>query len=172
MIPQAPRAGCQGGHKVHLLMAFTLLSQTFAAGSTVPQSMIALPCGGKNVSPQLHWTDAPRGTRSFALIVHDPDAPHAGGFYHWVIYNIASGVHALDTGSQRPAPEAGVNDTGSRGYFGPCPPPGKLHHYSFTLYALDLPRVESPTPLSAPQLLERMRGHVLGTASIGATLEL
>jgi Raf kinase inhibitor-like YbhB/YbcL family protein len=147
---------------VSLLLTLVLTTTTFAAGATVPTSMVAAPCGGSNVSPQLAWSGVPRGTRSFALILHDPDAPHPGGFYHWVAYGFGPG--------DRVPTDTGLNDTGSTGYFGPCPPPGRLHHYVFTLYALDT-EIKSAQPLTATQLLDRIRGHILARATLIGTLE-
>jgi len=106
------------------MLALTLLSATFQANATVPLTMVAKDCGGSNISPELHWSDAPAGTKSFALTVHDPDAPIPGGYYHWALYNLAPSETRL---------AAGIG----RGYYGPCPPPGKVHHYNFTLFALD-----------------------------------
>jgi Raf kinase inhibitor-like YbhB/YbcL family protein len=154
--------GCQGGHKVSLLLALVLTSTTFAANATVPKSMIALPCGGENRPPQLQWSNGPKSTVSLALVLHDPDAPHAGGFYHWIAYGFGP--------EDRVPTDTGLNDTGSTGYFGPCPPPGKLHHYNFTLYALDT-SIASAQPLTAASLLDRMRGHILAKATLTGTLE-
>jgi phosphatidylethanolamine-binding protein (PEBP) family uncharacterized protein len=137
------------------LLALVLTTTTFTPGGTVPMSMVAVPCGGQNVAPALHWSDPPRGVVSWALIVHDPDAPHPGGFYHWVEY----GSHLS---------QSGTNDTGATGYFGPCPPPGKVHHYHFTLYALDT-TIVSAKPLTAPQLLARMHGHILAQTTLIGT---
>lgn len=150
---------------MNLLLTMILTSTTFAAGATVPTSMVAIPCGGSNVSPQLAWRDAPPATVSFALIVHDPDAPHPGGFYHWVAYNFAPDDRSIAAGSQIPVVKTGLNGTGSTGYFGPCPPPGKVHHYHFTLYALDT-RIDAAQPLDAAQLLDRMHGHILAQTEL------
>jgi Raf kinase inhibitor-like YbhB/YbcL family protein len=132
--------------------------------------MIAMPCGGSNISPQLAWSGVPNGTRSLALILHDPDAPHTGGFYHWVFFNLAPDVHGVAAGSQLPALQSGVNGTGAAGYFGPCPPPGKLHHYNFTLYALDT-RIDTSAPLDAAGLVAKMHGHILAQATLTGTLK-
>ncbi len=154
-----------------LLFALMLTSTTFAAGATVPQSMVAIPCGGENRSPELQWKGAPSATRSFALILHDPDAPHAGGFYHWVLYDLPPGTHSIARDARFAANQTGRNDTSTLGYFGPCPPPGKLHHYVFTLYALDVGTLNPPQPFTAADLLDRMRGHILAEATVTATLE-
>ncbi|MGB6985761.1 MAG: YbhB/YbcL family Raf kinase inhibitor-like protein [Candidatus Aquilonibacter sp.] len=155
-----------------LLLALVLTSTTFAAGTTVPKSMVAIPCDGENHSPALQWKGEPSGTRSFALILHDPDAPHAGGFYHWVLYNLPRDTHGIVRDAQLAANQTGRNDSSTTlGYFGPCPPPGKLHHYVLTLYALDIDNLNAAQPLSAGDLLDRMHGHILAIATVTATLE-
>jgi Raf kinase inhibitor-like YbhB/YbcL family protein len=148
-----------------MLLALVLTSATFVPGATVPATMVAIPCGGSNISPQLTWRDVPPATRSFALIVHDPDAPHVDGFYHWVAYNLAPDLRSVPAGSQLPALQSGRNGTGSAGYFGPCPPPGNVHHYHFTLYALDT-LIDAAQPLDAAQLQARMQGHIVAQAEL------
>jgi Raf kinase inhibitor-like YbhB/YbcL family protein len=150
---------------MHLLLSMLLTSTTFVDGTAVPATMVSLRCGGENVSPALTWSGAPRGTESFAIIVHDTDAPRDGGFYHWVAYGIAANERGLAAGSQSPAASSGRNDAGTLGYTGPCPPPGKVHHYHVTLYALD-DVIETSEPLDAAGLLERMKGHILAQAEI------
>jgi Raf kinase inhibitor-like YbhB/YbcL family protein len=154
---------------VLLVLALLLTSSTFKDGHTVPLSMVAAQCGGANATPQLAWSRAPAGTRSFALIVHDVDAPASGGFYHWVAYNIPSSQRMLAAGSTFGPGRDGKNDTGTLGYFGPCPPPGLEHHYRFTVYALSVPAIESDAPLTARELLDRMRGHILDQATYTGT---
>jgi Raf kinase inhibitor-like YbhB/YbcL family protein len=156
---------------VDLLFALVLTSTTFAAGATVPNSMVAIPCGGANRSPELQWKGEPSTTRSFALILYDPDAPHPGGFYHWVLYDLPHTTHAIAPNTQFAANQTGRNDSSTLGYFGPCPPPGKLHHYIFTLYALDVDNLNPSQPFTAPDLLARMHGHILAEATYTATLE-
>lgn len=136
-----------------LLLMFQLLSTTFEPNATVPTTMVAKDCGGQNVSPQLHWSGAPKGTKSFALVVHDPDAPRPGGFYHWVVQAIPATASSIDAGT-----------TKFSGYYGPCPPPGKVHHYNFTLYALD--ETIDGTDLDAQQLQQRIKGHILAQTTL------
>lgn len=143
-----------------LLLALQLVSSTFEPNATVPTTMVAKDCGGQNVSPQLHWSGAPKGTKSFALIVHDPDAPHPGGFYHWVVQTIPAGVSTIDAGTTR-----------FSGYYGPCPPPGKVHHYHFTLYALD-ETIDSDPALDAQALQQRIKGHVLAQTTLTGLYEI
>ena len=143
-----------------LLFAFQLLSTTFQPNATVPTSMVAKDCGGQNISPQLHWNGVPKGTKSFALVVHDPDAPRPGGFYHWVVQSIPSSISSLDAGTTKFA-----------GYSGPCPPPGKVHHYNFTLYALDR-AIDGDQTTDATQFLAQLKGHVLGQATLTGLYEM
>ncbi|HEY5341022.1 MAG TPA: YbhB/YbcL family Raf kinase inhibitor-like protein [Candidatus Aquilonibacter sp.] len=150
---------------MQLVLALLLTSATFASGTVVPRTMVAHECGGANVSPALAWRAVPPGTRSFALIVHDPDAPTPGGFYHWVVYDIPASTRGLSPRTLPPG-RSGRNGTGSVGYFGPCPPPGKVHHYHVTLYALDVRAIATAHPMTATELLARLRGHVLARASV------
>ena len=151
---------------MNLLLALVLLSSTFVNGSTVPRAMVAVPCGGSNASPELHWSGVPAGTQSLAIITHDPDAPHPGGYYHWVAYNLPVRLTHLPVSAAIAPARSGRNDTGSLGYFGPCPPPGKVHHYHFTLYALDERSIHAGRPLTAEQLEVRIRGHILAQATL------
>lgn len=96
----------------------------------------------------------PERHEEFALIVHDPDAPRPGGFYHWVVPNIPPDVSSIRAGT-----------TKFPGYYGPCPPPGKVHHYHFALYALD-ETIDSAAPLDAPHLLQRIKGHVIAQTTL------
>ena len=146
-----------------------LRSADFAAGGVIPQASMAMDCGGKNRSPALAWTGEPQGTKSFALVVHDPDAPVPGGFYHWVLYNLAGGTQRLAADAKLAADQVGVTSLGKPGYYGPCPPPGPAHHYAFTLYALDLAHIPGSPPLSAGQLEAHIHGHVLARAVLQAT---
>jgi hypothetical protein len=128
--------------------AFALTSPAFQAGGRIP---VRYTCDGANVAPVLRHTAPPRGTRSFALELIDPDAPVPGGFVHW-----------LWSGSPR---TAGANSTGGTGYTGPCPPPGPAHHYVFKLYALSRPLKLQPG-FGDAALRKAIRGHVLATATL------
>jgi Raf kinase inhibitor-like YbhB/YbcL family protein len=141
--------------------AFALASLTFRPNSTLPQTTVYNRCGGANISPELHWANALRGTRSFALTAYDPDA--TGGWYHWVAYNIPASTGRLAAGARLPLIELGASSFKQLGYGGPCPPPGKVHHYIFTLYALDVRRI-GPTGMTGPRLEAALRRHVLARA--------
>ena len=106
-------------------------------------------------SPELSWIDAPASTKSFALIVHDPDAPHEEGFYHWLVLNIPADKTFLNEGETIESPmEETINSFGFYDYGGACPITGE-HRYTFTVYALDVEKlkIEKDTP---PSLVERM----------------
>ena len=117
-------------------------STTLEDGGTIPDSAIYNGFGlsGGNKSPQLHFDEVPDGTKSFAVICHDPDAPTSGGFYHWVMFNIPGSTRMLEEGEGAagvlPHATLGHTDYGETQYGGPCPPPGPAHHYNFTVYAL------------------------------------
>lgn len=118
-------------------------------------------CDGKDVSPQLSWTDLPANTVSLALMMKDVDAPN-GTFYHWIVYNMPKSIKELPEGSPIPAgASAGKNNFGKTAYKGPCPPKGAAHTYIFTLYALDK-TLQLPKEADAKSVLSAMKGHVVG----------
>ena len=153
-------------------MALTLTSTAFAPNGTIPADYT---CDGSDRSPPLAWSGAPAGTRSFALIVDDPDAPDPAApkmtWVHWVLYNLpanttglAEGVHQLPPGTRQ-----GKNDWKRTGYGGPCPPIGR-HRYFFKLYALsaELPDLKEPTKAD---LEKAMAGHILDRAELVGTYQ-
>lgn len=146
-----------------------LHSADFSPGGAVPPALMAADCGGKNRAPALNWSGAPKGTKSFALVIHDPDAPIPGGFYHWILYDIPASDSQLSGNAPPPNARAGLASTGKPAYYGPCPPPGPAHHYVFTLYALDVSSVASTSPLDASALERKIEGHVLARATLSAT---
>ncbi len=152
-------------------LGLTLLSATFTPGGTLPARAVyhGGGCLGGNRSPQLHWSGVPRGTKSFVVTVHDPDAPAPGGWWHWVRFGIAPGVRFLPAGS-RPVPPFGFNGTSSfdeAAYGGPCPPPGdEPHHYVFVLRALDIAVLHASFHTTGPELEKLIAGHVLASATL------
>lgn len=151
---------------------FRLTSEDFVNGAPIPAVHEAngFGCSGQNQPPTLSWAGAPRGTRSFALTVLDPDAPVPGGFVHWVVYNIPAPRRSLDPASLRGTTQ-GKNGAGAAGYFGPCPPVGSgLHHYRFTLYALNLSRLKA-RGLTFKALSAAFRGHVLARTTLVGTFQ-
>lgn len=122
---------------------FTLKSNEIGGQATNRQFLNAFGCHGENISPELSWVNAPAGTQSFAVTIYDKDAPTGSGFWHWLIFNIPANVTELksDAGavSKNLAPAGSIqsnNDMGQPGYVGPCPPPGLIHEYLITVYAL------------------------------------
>ncbi|MBV8154884.1 MAG: YbhB/YbcL family Raf kinase inhibitor-like protein [Candidatus Eremiobacteraeota bacterium] len=148
--------------------AMTLESADFAPGGTIPVASMAADCGGRNRTPVLRWSNPPANAKSFALVMRDPDAPVAGGFYHWVLYDVPPAARAIGSGGVAGS-RTGIATTGQAAYYGPCPPPGPAHHYIFTLYALDVVRVADDAPLTAAQLEKRIGGHVLARGTLTAT---
>lgn len=148
------------------LLGLQLLSASFTPGSPLPTWTAHgdTRCPGGNRSPELHWSAGPAGTRSYALVLYDPDA--RGGWYHWVAYDIPANVHELAAGATLPDAQLGMTSFGARVYGGPCPPPSPAHHYIFTLYALDVASLGATAPLDGPSLLARIRGHVLASAQL------
>src|SRR6184192_2542656 len=122
------------------LTKFSLTSDAFQEGQPIPKQYT---CDGANQSPALSWGEPPQGTKSFALVIDDPDAP-SGTFRHWGAYDIPASTRSVAAG-QKLGTEV-MNDMGKPGYAGPCPPPGHgVHHYHFKLFALDTDRLGVPT---------------------------
>ena len=155
-------------------MAMTLTSTRFKHQAEIPSQHT---CEGNDSAPPLAWADVPPGTRSFALIVDDPDAPDPKApkmtYVHWVLYDIPASASGLPEGAtRRELPNGtreGLNDWKRQGYGGPCPPIGR-HRYFFKLYALDtvLPEL---TPPSKAVLEAAMDDHVLAKAELIGTYE-
>lgn len=144
-----------------------LTTTAFPAGGPIPRKHTK---EGQDLSPALAWSGAPEGTRSFALILDDPDAPRAEPWVHWVLWNIPAEVTALGEGSSGGG-TAGRNDFGETGYGGPMPPRGHgTHHYHFKLHALDA-TLELEAGSTKRQLLRAMEGHVLASAELIGTYE-
>jgi Raf kinase inhibitor-like YbhB/YbcL family protein len=139
-------------------MAFTVTSPAFADGQPVPKSFT---CDGNDAPPPMTVTDPPDGTRSFVVIMDDPDAPK-GTFTHWLTYDIPAEGNAL----QATAGKTLKNDFGRKGYGGPCPPPGHgVHRYYFTVYAVDVPSLD-PAGDSRDDLEAALKGHALAKARL------
>ena len=154
---------------------FKLTSPAFKNGETIPA---LYTCEGKDPSPELNWTGAPAGTKSFALVMDDPDAP-VGLWVHWVLYDIPGGLAGLPgnlpktervlDGAKHGA-SWGVDSFSRTGYGGPCPPPGKPHRYFFKLYALDK-TLGLPPRATAAELGRAMEGHILGRTELMGLFE-
>jgi Raf kinase inhibitor-like YbhB/YbcL family protein len=151
---------------------FTLTSPAFADGGEMAVEYsysMGAQCGGENLRPPLQWDGTPAGTRSLALTMIDPDGAN---WVHWVHFDLPPEVTELPEGPGGPdgGPAVGVrglNHFGDLGYAGPCPP-GGVHHYTFTLYALDT-LLSLPEGATNAQLTIAMSGHVLAEARLIGT---
>lgn len=144
-------------------MAFQISSPAFANGAAIPSKF---SCKGRDISPALAWTEPPAGTKSFALIMDDPDAP-VGIWVHWIIFNIPASNRDLKEAAPTDPQLSdgsiqGITSAHSNGYHGPCPPSG-THRYYFKLYALDT-MLSLSSNADKKSLLAAMEGHILANA--------
>jgi len=148
----------------------SLSSPAFEAHRPIPRKYTG---EGEDISPALRWKDVPEGTRSFALIVHDPDAPLISpgsyGFVHWVLYNIPGDVREIEEGTDKYT--AGHSDFGQNRYGGPMPPNGHgVHHYFFWLIALDQ-QLNLKPGLTLWELMREIEPHAIGMNRLIGTYE-
>ncbi|MBA2523864.1 MAG: YbhB/YbcL family Raf kinase inhibitor-like protein [Solirubrobacterales bacterium] len=139
-------------------------SPAFDHHNAVPEKHVH---GNEDIAPAIEWSGVPDGTQSFAVVVHDPDAPLVDGFTHWVAYGIDGSAHGLPEGGG--GATHGTNSLGNQGYNGPAPPEGHgTHHYYFWVYALreDL---DLEPGLERRELLERIEDHVIEQARLVGT---
>jgi Raf kinase inhibitor-like YbhB/YbcL family protein len=148
-------------------------ANAFAITSTATLDQGALPvlytCDGKDVSPQLAWTNPPKNTQAYAIVMTDPDAP-GGEFYHWIVYNLPKSEKQIDEGvAKLPAGTlTGKNSFDKEQYNGPCPPKGSAHTYVITLYALSS-KVSLPAGQDGKAVLAALKPHVAGSVTFSAT---
>lgn len=151
---------------------FSLTSPDIPSGGVIPQAFEfnGFGCNGSNRSPALRWSGAPNGVRSFAITVHDPDAPTGSGWWHWIVLNIPANVEALPqdaghvSGAKLPAGARQVrNDFGTAAWGGVCPPAGsRPHRYVFTLHALRTEHIDLP-----PDATAALAGFMIHANSMG-----
>jgi Raf kinase inhibitor-like YbhB/YbcL family protein len=150
---------------------FSLTSSGFQNEAAIPAQFT---CSGAGQSPPLSWGEPPQGTRSFALVVEDPDAP-SGTFRHWAAYDIPANLRSLDAGAGDSPGNAfaqALNDFGKPGYGAPCPPPGHgRHHYVFRLFALDVAKLGVPANASAADVEKEANQHAIGRAQLTGVYE-
>ena len=147
---------------VVLAAAFSISSTAFGTGGNIP-SKFTCDAGQTSPSPALAWSDAPTGTKSFVLIMDDPDVPMPGGFTHWVLADIPGSAKALPEGFAVGSLGVSANSGfGRPGYGGPCPPTG-AHHYHFKLSALDVETIGVAQGATRADVEKAMAGHVLAT---------
>jgi Raf kinase inhibitor-like YbhB/YbcL family protein len=151
----------------------TVTSSTFVEGGRIPETMVYNGFGhsGANRSPDLRWSGAPAGTKSFAITCFDPDAPTTVGFWHWLLFNIpasttsiAAGAGAL--GKNPPGTVMGYTDMSVGEYVGPAPPPGPDHRYEFNVYALDVERLDAGPGATGAFIMFNIHFHTLGKGTL------
>ncbi len=149
---------------------FTILSKTIKEGAFLQDEQIynGFGCSGKNIAPDLEWKNPPVGTKSYTLIMHDPDAPMPGGWWHWIVANIPSSKTNFAKGEMVNSPSMLTKTSfGNPGYGGPCPPKGHgKHRYIFTVYALDVANISSKPEMTPVQIEALIKPHTLGKASL------
>jgi Raf kinase inhibitor-like YbhB/YbcL family protein len=142
------------------IAAFTLTSDAFVNNGDIP---VKYSCSGESTSPALSWSGTPAGTKAFALIVHDPDAPLAGGFTHWILVDLPATATAIPAAV--PAGNA-INGGQPIAYRGMCPPVGAApHHYHFRLYALDA-SLGGAAGQTKESVEAAMQGHILAQTDL------
>ena len=153
--------------------ALTVTSPDIKQGGKIADEQVfnGWGCKGQNVSPALAWSGAPKGTKSFVVTMFDPDAPTGSGFWHWSVANISADVSSLPkgagSGTDLPAGALQVrNDYSAIGYGGPCPPPGKPHHYQITVYALDIGKLDIDAKASPAVVGFYAHAHSLAKATL------
>ena len=151
-------------------MTFTLTSNDFKDSDVLPDAQVQAK---GNTSPQLAWSGAPEGTKSFAITVYDPDAPTGSGFWHWTVANIPASVSEIPTGGPVPSGAVeGRTDYGAPGFGGAAPPPGHgPHRYIFTVFAVDVESLPVTPEDSGAKYGFNLHFHTLAKASITATYE-
>ena len=144
----------------------SLTSDTFQDGQPIPAQYT---CDGAGQAPALHWGDPPARTKSFALVIDDPDAP-SGTFRHWGVYDIPAAARSIG-GGQRSGTVVN-NDKGTPGYTGPCPPRGNgIHHYHFKLFALDVEKLEIPAGATVADVETKAQKHAIAQGELIGTYE-
>lgn len=138
----------------------TVTSSAFGEGANIP---VKYSCVGENISPELKWTGAPANTKSFALLMDDPDAP-SGAFTHWVAFDIPAQQTEIAAGAKEVGKQ-GKNGAGRNGYTSPCPPSG-THRYLIKIYALDLATLGLNEGATRAQVETAMQNHILAQGSL------
>ena len=148
------------------LTKLSLTSDAFQDGQPIPTQYT---CDGADQTPALHWSDPPAATKSFALVIDDPDAP-SGTFRHWGVFDIPASARSIG-GGQEVGSEV-TNDFGKPGYGGPCPPKGHgPHHYHFKLFALDTDNLSLSTNAKIADVENAARQHALAQGELVGTYE-
>jgi Raf kinase inhibitor-like YbhB/YbcL family protein len=153
---------------------FTVTSTSVGGQATEEQVFNGFGCTGRNISPELTWTNAPAGTKSYAITMYDPDAPTGSGWWHWVAFDIPASAMAIPAGAGTPGMPGmpagtmqSMTDFGATGYGGPCPPQGHgPHQYIITVYALKVDKLGLDATAGAPLVGFNLTQQMLAKASI------
>jgi len=149
---------------------FTLTSEDISGQLSNEQVFNGFGCSGKNISPELSWKEAPKGTKSFALTAYDPDAPTGSGWWHWVVFNIPKDKTTLEKGfgnSEQKGIVQSVTSFGSTGFGGACPPVGdKAHRYIFTIHALDVEKLDLDKNANPALVGFILNSHTIAKSSV------
>ncbi len=150
--------------------AFELKSNDIKANGTIGDDFVynEMGCPGKNLSPELHWSGAPKETKSFALTMYDPAAPTGSGWWHWIVVDIPASATSFTRGKVADGAKEVAQDFGPSRYDGPCPPPGKPHPYTFTLHALNTAKLEVPAGATHAFYRYMIEGATIGKAKFTA----
>lgn len=152
--------------------SFTLASDTLKGQISKAQEFDGFGCNGENISPELHWSHPPKGTKSFAVTVYDPDAPTGSGWWHWLIVNIPSDTHQIveNASAKKSLPKDALETTtdyGHAGFGGACPPQGdKAHRYVFTVHALDIENLQVKADTKSAVVGFMINKHTIQKASL------
>ncbi len=151
---------------------FTLSSETIKNNQTLPNEQVlnGFGCSGQNISPDLKWQGAPSNTKSYALLVHDPDAPRPTGWWHWLVVNIPASKTEIKKGEKLSLPILEtVTDFNNTGYGGACPPKGHgVHHYNFTIHALDIEKLDVSVDTDPNEVEKIVKEHSIASSTITA----
>jgi len=152
--------------------SFTLASNTLKGQMSKAQEFDGFGCNGENISPELHWSHAPKGTKSFAITVYDPDAPTGSGWWHWLIVNIPADTDKIiaNASGKKELPKGALETTtdyGHAGFGGACPPQGdKAHRYVFTIHALDVESLPVKSETKSAVVGFMINKHTIQKASV------
>ncbi len=154
---------------------FTVTSEAFASGTVQPaQFSDIMGCTGENLSPDIRWSNAPAGTKSFVVTVYDKDAPTGSGWWHWVVIDLPADTNSLATGAgngKAKLPEGArmtPTDMGAPGFLGACPPEGPEHDYTITVKALGIDKLPVPDNATPAMVGFVSNMNALATATISA----
>lgn len=154
---------------------FTVTSPDFTPDTPIDNVHVykGFGCEGENRSPELSWSGAPEGTKSYAVTIYDPDAPTGSGWWHWIVYNIPAKATGLNVGASAINLPWGAlqarNDFGTFDYGGPCPPEGdEPHRYIVSVHALDVEKIDLAPGTPAAQIGYHIYAHTLAKAQLTA----